>query len=181
MEAQSFTRRAARGRRRPDRRGFSLVEVMISVGIVALVFVATLSMLTFAHTMDALEQERARAHQIVVEKIEEIDSLLYSYVRADESVTVWDNGTPNNAADDTPGCLTIQAALSDGTVIETPTPVPAEGTPPERVTITITLRWQARGVLGGERLEDPCESVDNPDLEGKVMSESLVTYLVPGG
>lgn len=138
------------------RAGFSLIESMIATAILSLGFLGTVSLITFARVQNDLEQERARAHQIVTEKLEEIQRDLYTFLTPGSEVTIWDNGTPDNSSDDTTGQLEVVARDSDGnTVAVAPNPA-------IRLVVEVTLTWNPRGRLAG-----------------KTMRETAMTYIAP--
>ena len=150
--------------------GFTLIEATFAVMIVGLVFTATISMTTSAFLYNDLEQERSRAHQIVSEKLEEIQRDLYTYISPGRQVTVWNNGTPENPDDDTIGCMIVQARDGGGNLVVA-APVPAVG-----LTVEVTLAWNPRGRLGGAGGNaNPCVAL----RDGKVMRESVMTYIAP--
>ena len=143
---------------RGRRRGMTLVEVVITIAIVMVGSVATFSLLTFSHTQNAFEQERARAHQIVLEFLERTKSDLFSQVTAiPAQQTVWDNATPNDPKDDTVGTISVIIRDMDGNVLSA-APVPAE-----MIQVDVTLTWNPRG-----RLRD-----------AKTYSETVVAYMTP--
>jgi prepilin-type N-terminal cleavage/methylation domain-containing protein len=146
---------------RARHRAFTLVEIMVAVVIVSIGMIATLTSLSYANLHNDMEQERARAHQIVCEKMEQQIQRLYSNgaVMTSSTPTVWDNGTPDNTTDDTLGTLDVVATKPDGTLIASGSlpPVPAV-----RVTLEVTLSWHPRG-----------------RLHAKTMRETAMTYMVP--
>ena len=78
--------------------GFTLIELMIVVAITALGLVAAMRLLMYAYLKNDLEQERARAHQVVCEEMEWLRHELYTRITGGRTVTVWDNGTPTLSA-----------------------------------------------------------------------------------
>lgn len=138
------------------RSGFTLIESVITMAIVALAFISTVTLMTFSRIHNDLEQERARAHQVVSEELEEIRRDLYTYITSGRTVTVWDNGTPDDTADDTTGTLEVIARDPAGNLVV------AAPSPAVRLQVEVTLTWNPRGRLGN-----------------KTMRESLMTYLAP--
>jgi prepilin-type N-terminal cleavage/methylation domain-containing protein len=141
---------------RSEAGGFSLVEVLIAVIIVLVGSMSTVSLLTLTRIENDMEQERARAHQIVSERMEEIQRDLYTFITPGTQVTVWDNGTPEDTSDDTLGTLEVIARDTDGTQIA------AAPNPPVRVQVEVTLSWNPRGRLAA-----------------KTMRETVMTYIAP--
>lgn len=137
-------------------KGFTLIESMIAMVIVSIGFIATMTSLTFARIQNDLEQERARAHQIVSEQLEQVRSNLYTYISSGQAVTVWDNGTPDDTTDDTTGLMIVRARDTAGNVIAS-APNPAV-----RVEVEVTLTWNPRGRLAG-----------------RTMRETVMTYIAP--
>ena len=133
--------------RRPA--GFSLVELLIAVAIAAFGILSTLSLLIFDQAQNDQEQQRARAHQIVCEEMERVRHELFSRVTSGTEVTVWDNGTPDDATDDTQG--TMEVVISDpATGAElTAAPVPAV-----IVRAEVTLTWNPAGRMSGKTLRE---------------------------
>ena len=138
------------------RSAFTLVEAMITVVIVSIGMIASLQLLTFQHTVNTLEQERARARQIVGEEMERLRHELYTRIEGGKSVTVWDNGTPDDKADDTTGVLAVTVRDTKGVAVFV-APNPAE-----RVEVEVTLSWNPRG-----RFSD------------KTFQETVMTYIAP--
>lgn len=129
---------------------------MIATAVVGLGTTATLSLLTAARLNNAIEQERARARQIVYEQMEGVRGDLFSLVTSGKDITVWDNGTPDDPSDDTRGVLAVMATDAGGNPVIV-APVPARW-----VQIEVTLTWNPRGRLGG-----------------KTLRETVMTYIVP--
>ena len=135
---------------------FTIVEAMLAMGILALGMIGGLQMLTFVRVQNDLEQERARAHQIVSEELERVRHELYTRITGGETVTVWDNGTPDDTNDDTVGTLEVVVRDPSGTLL-TAAPVPSV-----RVQVEVTLIWHPRGLLSG-----------------KSFRETVMTYIAP--
>lgn len=135
---------------------FTLVEVMVAMAVVALGTTSTLSLLTATRLNNAIEQERARARQIVYEQMEGVRGDLFSLVTSGKDITVWDNGTPDDPDDDTRGVLAVMATDAGGNLVIV-APVPARW-----VQIEVTLTWNPRGRLGR-----------------KTLRETVMTYIVP--
>ena len=124
------------------KRGFSLIEVMITVALVSVMFFATLSLIMTARMLDNLEQERARAHEIVTGELDRVRFALFSRVTGGDTVTIWDNGTPADDTDDTEGTLSVTIRDQAGNTLDV-TPVPSQ-----IVEIEVTLSWTPRGRIG---------------------------------
>lgn len=139
-------------------RGFTLAEAVIGIAVVTLGAISTISLLMFTRLHNAEEQERARAHQIVSERMERVRLELFAAVIPGEDLTVWDNGTPDDPTDDTQGTLSVTIFDTDGNPIAS-TPVPWE-----RVAVEVTLAWTPRG-----------------GREGITLRESLMTFMSPKG
>lgn len=138
------------------KRGFSLVESLIAVMVVAIGMTATLSMLTRVRINNALEQERARAHQIVIEEMDTVRHELYSRITGGRNVTVWDYATPDDPSDDTTGVLQVVMRDPNGALLAN-APVPAV-----RIQIEVTLTWNPRG-----------------SQAGRTVRETVMTYIAP--
>jgi type II secretory pathway pseudopilin PulG len=143
-------------RRKARSAGFTLVEAMIATAVVALGFTATVSLLTVTRVNNDLEQERARAHQIVLEEMERVRLELFTRISPGRETTVWDNGTPDDDTDDTVGTLTVLMRDINGVALTGP-PVTWG-----RIEVEITLSWNPRG-----------------RLKTKTMRETLMTYVTP--
>lgn len=124
--------------------GFSLIEVMIAVSIVAIGSLSTLSLLMFAQMHNAFEMERSRAHQIVSQEIELVHFNLYTRIRTNSATTIWNNGTPTDTSDDTTGLITVQATNPYTGAVVTQAPVPAVV-----LQVEVTLQWSPRGRMSG--------------------------------
>ena len=142
---------------RRARAGITLVEVLVAVLVVAIGFSATLSLLIIDSVANDFEQERARAHQMVCEELELVKRTLYTRITGGNNVTVWDNGTPGVATDDTVGVIKVVVRDPKTHTLLTAAPVPAI-----RVQIEVTLTWHPRGRFGG-----------------KTMYETAMTYIAP--
>lgn len=136
------------GSRRQDA-GFTLVESIIAMAITAIGMLSTLSLLTFDRVHNDMEQQRARAHQIICEELERVRLELYSRVTSGSAVTVWDNGTPSDMSDDVSGVLEVEITdLASGTVLSA-SPVPAV-----IVQVEVTLSWSPAGRRSGTTLRE---------------------------
>ena len=118
---------------------FTLIEAMVAVMITAIGMISALQLLTFSHVQNDLEQERSRAHQIVCEEMERLRHELYTRITGGTTVTIWDNGTPDDTTDDTVGTLEVIVRDTNGGAL-TAAPVPAV-----RVQVEVTLTWNPRG------------------------------------
>lgn len=143
-------------RRLYRRRGFTLIESVIAIVIVSLGAISTMSLLMNSRVHNHNEQERARAHQIVSEEMDRVRLELFSRITANETVTVWDNGTPDDTSDDVIGTLDVIIRDTDGNALAA-APVPAQ-----RMEVEVTLSWTPGG---------------RPS--GRVMRESVMTYVSP--
>mgnify|MGYP006306784877 CR=1 FL=1 len=139
-------------------KGFTLVEVMLAVAIAGIAAMSTLGVLGFARLLNSQEQERARAHQIVTQAIEEENHRLFTYTTAGEEKTIWDNMTPGDTSDDTVGPLTLRVETAQTGAVLFNAPDPAV-----MVKIEATLTWVTRG----------------SKLQNKLMRESAMAYKVP--
>lgn len=138
------------------RSGFSLIEAVIAVIIVTTGSISTIQLIATTHLQSELDEERARAHQIVSQELELIRSELFARLRPIEAVTMWDNGTPDDLEDDTVGTITVVMRDINGNELA--------GSPvtDERIEIEVTLEWSPRG-----------------RLSGMTLSETLMTYVTP--
>ena len=119
--------------------GFTLVECLIAVAITAVLFLATLSALSFARMNNAIEQERTRAHQIVCSAMDYQQGYLnHEHISSTSQATVWDNGTPDDPDDDTVGTLEIEIRDPDTNDVITSV------TGNRMILIETTLTWSPR-------------------------------------
>lgn len=154
IDSRITNRSASRDQRR--RRGLTLVEVLFASAIVALGMLATLTMLTAIRINNSIAQERSRARQVIYLEVEGLRYTLYSRLRPSRTVTVWDNGTPDDPQDDMQGQLQIVLRDSNGAILAQP---PATGA---QVQAEVSLSWNPRGRLAG-----------------KTLTETMMTYFVP--
>lgn len=137
------------------RRGFTLIEAMVTVLVITAASIGGIEMVVFVRTQNTLEQERSRANQIVCSEMERLRYELYTHITGGSTVTVWDNGTPDTA-DDTIGTLSVIVHDPDGNLL-TAAPVPAVA-----VQVEVTLEWHPRG-----------------RRHGATFRESAMTYIAP--
>jgi prepilin-type N-terminal cleavage/methylation domain-containing protein len=138
------------------RRGFSLIEAMIAVIIAAIAVIGGFQLIIFTRVQNALEQERARAQQVVSEELERVRHTLYPRITGGKTLTVWDNGSPGDTTDDTIGTLEVIVRDPDGNQLFA-APVPAV-----RVTVEVTLSWNSRA-----------------RLKTHTFRETMMTYIAP--
>ena len=139
-------------------RGFSLMEVLFTVGVAGISILAILSLLGAARLNNALEQERSRAHQIVSQALEIESFELFTFTHSQRNKTIWDNSTPDDTSDDTVGVLEIEVRDPQNNDLLTTSPDPAV-----IIQIEATLTWESRGSR----------------VRGTEMRESVMTYKVP--
>lgn len=137
--------------------GFTLIECMISVAVAALLFLTTLGLLSYARVNNQFEQERARAHQIVSERLEVERYRLFTWTVSQSQQTVWDNNTPDDSTDDTVGTLEVVVKDPKTGAVLTMAPDPAT-----LVEIETTLTWNPRG-----------------KFSSRTMRETAMTYKAP--
>ena len=144
--------------------GFTLVEVMFTIVIAAIVSLATISSLSWSLQFQALQQQRAGAVTILQREMEELRQQLHPNLIGTHEEWLDDNRTPDNPSDDIQCELTMTLYHADGTPFTTG----EEPTSHERITVELTLTWTPPGKFqhanGGE---------------GKQMHETLMTTLVP--
>lgn len=140
----------------PGRRGFTIVEAMITVLIITAASIGGIEMVVFVRTQNTLEQERSRAQQIVSSEMERLRHELYTHITGGSTVTVWDNGTPADTTDDTIGTLEVIVHDPDGNLL-TEAPVPSVA-----VKVEVTLTWNPRG-----------------RRHGSTFKETVMTYIAP--
>lgn len=138
--------------------GFTLVECLIASAIAGISFLGTLYVLAFARVHNEMEQERARAHQIVCQKLEVERYQLFTWTQSQSEQTIWDNGTPEDTSDDTVGTLELIVKNPATGEVLTAAPDPAVV-----VEIEATLTWKVRGGR----------------LSEKVLRETAMTYKAP--
>jgi len=131
---------------------------MFAVGIASIISLSTLSAIDFARTVNELELERSRAHEIVCQALEVERFELFTWTSANSTQTIWDNATPDNISDDTTGTLSVIVRDPATGAMLTSAPSPAVV-----VEIEASLSWHPR--VGR--------------LSGKTLTESVVTYKVP--
>ncbi len=146
--------------RRSAASGFTLVEAVIGVAIVTFGSISILSLLMFTRLHNAEEQERARAHQIVSQEIEDLITNPSDAASSSWSQVVWDNGTPDEPADDTVGTVVVSLRYADGT----PIPEPHPSLDGAGVLAEVTLAWRPRG-----------------GRTGVMLRESAMTFMAPKG
>ena len=69
--------------------GFTLIEALISVMIFTFSCIAGLTLMGFSQLQNMLEQERARAHQVVTQEMERVRHQLYTRITGGNTVTIW--------------------------------------------------------------------------------------------
>ncbi len=113
------------------------MECLFALAISSLSFMATASLLFYTKFHNEIEQQRARAHQIVTERLEIERFQLFTWTQTGDQVTVWDNNTPDNPDDDTVGSIfiVVRNALTD----EILTVAPSH--PAFLVQVEATLIW----------------------------------------
>jgi prepilin-type N-terminal cleavage/methylation domain-containing protein len=138
--------------------GFTLIECLLALVLATLIFTATLSALGFARAHNQVEQERCRAHQIVCQALETERFNLFPKPQSGSIVTVWDNGTPTDPADDTTGELdiTVRNPATGATLAKAPDPAIL-------IEIEATLTWHPRAARWKPR----------------EMHETVITYKAP--
>lgn len=139
-----------------DRSGFTIIESLIASLIVTIGLLATLSLLSWSRQHNAREQERARAHQIVSQELEQVRLELFSRLNPGQQISVWDNGTPDVSTDDTVG--TLEIIMTDP---DTGATLSAPPNPAKRICVEVTLSWRPRG------------------RSQAIVRESVMTYLSP--
>lgn len=127
--------------RKTTTRGFTLIECMIAVGIASMLTIGTLSLLYLVRAQNEIEQQRARAHQIVSQKLEGERYLYHKYRIPSNTVTIWDNGTPYDPTDDTVGQMEIVIWDVRTHTLITGTVDPGTN---NLVSIEATLTWSPR-------------------------------------
>ena len=154
----SCPRHSGAPRGRHSEAGLTLIECMLAVGIASIISLSTLSAISFARTVNELELERTRAHELVCQALEIERFELFTWTMADTVQTIWDNATPDDSSDDTTGTLSVIVRDPATGVTLTSAPDPAV-----MVEIEATLSWHPR--VGR--------------LSGKTLSESVVSMKVP--
>lgn len=138
---------------RGPKRGFSFIEIVLTLALVGLCLVLSLSILFYIRQQSNLEEVRTHAYEIVNGEMELIRAKYFSDLKPEtRTVTIWDRGTPDDDSDDLNGELEIILKDKTGAVLTGPPKSNA------LVQAEITLTWQSTG---------------------KEMSETLMTYLAP--
>lgn len=127
---------------------FTLIESLVTVLIVTAASIGGIEMAIFVRTQNTMEQERSRAHQVVCSEMERLRSSLYTHITGGSTVTIWDNGTPDDSSDDTIGTLDVIVRDKAGTLL-TAAPVPAVA-----VRVEATLTWHPRGRRHGSTFRE---------------------------
>ena len=131
---------------------------MFATAIASLGILGTLSLLAYARIHNEVEQERARAHQIVCQKLDIERYQLFTWTQSNSEQTIWDNGTPDDPDDDTVGTLEmIVRNPQTGEVLS------AAPNPSVLLEIEATLSWHPRGGR----------------LSTKTLRETVMTYKAP--
>jgi prepilin-type N-terminal cleavage/methylation domain-containing protein len=124
-------------------RAFTLVEVLVSVAVIAVLLVSLYAGLTFGFAQIQISREEERATQILAERMEIVRLLswdqvvnLPGYVPSTFSAS-YSELNPTN----TP----VGALIYSGTVVVTNAPV-SEVYSNDMRMMTITLSWQSRGL-----------------------------------
>ena len=152
-------------RSRNRAQAFTLVECMVATAVCAIVFLGTLGLLGFARMSNELEQERARAHQIVCQEIEVKRLALYSAMGDPEDnwrvsnsePIIWDNGTPDDPSDDIKGSLAVTIRNAEtGQILESP-PNPAI-----LVSVEATVSWRSVGRFSNRTLRETAMTLKSP-------------------
>lgn len=138
---------------RGPKRGFSFIEIVLTLALVGLCLVLSLSILFYIRAQSNLEEVRTHAYEIVNGEMELLRAKYFGDLKPEtRSVTVWDRGTPSDPNDDIEGELVIILKDRQGNELTGPPRVNA------LLEAEITLTWQTAG---------------------KEMSETLMTYLAP--
>ena len=137
---------------------FTLIECMVAMAIASILFLATLSALSFARVTNEIEQQRCRAHQVVCQAMDQECAKLFTWTASNAMQTIWDNNTPDNPNDDTVGNLEVRVTdVATGTELTTTT------VHDQLVQVEATLTWSPR----------------LSRLSHKTFRESAMTYKAP--
>jgi prepilin-type N-terminal cleavage/methylation domain-containing protein len=130
-------------RPRPVRAAFTLVEVMVSVGVMGVLLVSLYAGLTFGFAQIQVSREEERATQILAERMEVVRLLswdqvvnLPGYVPTTFTASYSVNNPTNAPAD---------SLIYTGTVMVTNAPI-SESYSNDMRLMVISLNWRSRGV-----------------------------------
>ncbi len=101
-----------------DKRGYSLLEVALSVALLALVWIAVINMITIGKASTMRAKHQSQAISIIQQEIEELHKTQYGTLEnitatVTSTVTIDDNGTPNDATDDLAGTQDVTVTTFD--------------------------------------------------------------------
>lgn len=123
----------------PTGAAFSLVEVMVAIGMVGLLCFALLSGITFGYSVVSQERENRRATQVLLDKLEQVR--LYNWSQ------IITNGLPTNFA--APFCPTTNGANTGftytGALSVASAPITESYASCLRL-ITVQVSWSSAGV-----------------------------------
>ncbi|NUP90036.1 MAG: prepilin-type N-terminal cleavage/methylation domain-containing protein [Candidatus Sumerlaeia bacterium] len=130
--------------RRPNPRGFSLVEVLFATVIVAVGVIGTFSSLLFVRESLEIDKQRLIALNHARRQVELIRRNLFTSI-SDQSVVIDNFNTPDNPNDDLLGTMRtrIWEVESDGTLGGAVTTFPLEER--QRVLVEVDVAWQRLG------------------------------------
>lgn len=139
--------------------GFTLVEVVITVAIAAVLSIATIGILTFCVRYQTLEQQRSAAVLAAQREIEQLRNRMYPSLEAQtRDITLDANRTPDDAGDDLSAVLELDLYHKDGSAFtagERPSST-------DRLVAEVTVTWSPSG-----------------NMNSRTFSESLMTILTP--
>lgn len=139
------------------RRAFAMAEVLITIGIAAVIITASISLMMFNSQYIKQQQMRSGAMSLASTAMETLRKTPFNQlVGSSERIVVDDNRTPDDDTDDIFGSLRIEIKDKAGNLMAGP-PVTID-----RVEVCITITW-----LGAGRYSE------------KEYKESLVTYITP--
>lgn len=139
------------------RRGFTLMETVVTILLVTLIGLGIVSMLIYSRRYANLDRERNKAIAVAGRRMEQLKrAFIFDLAPTVEDVLIDDNDTPNNDADDIRGKLEIMLKDKDGNAISGPP------TGDERVQLEIVVTWHPES-----------------RISGKVLKERLITYVTP--
>lgn len=143
--------------RKESTEGFTLIEIMITVGVASLVIASIIAALVFNSYYSRMQELHSKAMNLAARTVEDLRRTPFNQLQGyTQDVVIDDNRTPDNSADDVSGVLTVEYRSKHGVPLASPP------TTDDRVDVVVTVAWSGAG-----------------RLSGRTYKQSLVTYFVP--